>query len=473
MLKVSDGLIVNGQQQPVRLKGFGIGGWLNSENFINGYPGFETGLKMALRRELGAKRATFLWERMLDYFLSEDDIRFIKECGANVIRLPLNYRYFENDEQPFQYLEAGFARLNQVIEWCARHQLYVILDLHAVPGWQDPDWHSDNYGRIVLLWHQRQFQDRLVALWEEFARRYQGNPTIAGYNVINEPVTGVPFGFFGLRYEPDWQALNQLYRRIVAAIRKIDAEHIIFLEGDLFSVLFSGLEPPFAENLVYSSHNYIKPCFGPGPYPGEFQGEFWDRTKILNHFQEQEGTLFARRYQVPLWVGEFGGAFDGPAEELACRLQALNDQLAGFEQHQAHWTIWTYKDLGMMGVVSVAPDSEYRQVLAPVLKLKAELAVDTWGPRTRPTPVQAKLAELGDLILSYLPETGVDAGRFKFYLEQSTLSSYLATFLQPLWARSFRDLTENDIDRIMQSFAFARCRVNEQLKALLSQYLRG
>ena len=62
-----------------------------------------------------------------------------------------------------------------------------------------------SYGRITLIWHHPHFQDRFVALWEEFARRYKGNPVIAGYNVMNEPVTGAPYGFFGYPYKPDWE----------------------------------------------------------------------------------------------------------------------------------------------------------------------------------------------------------------------------------------------------------------------------
>jgi aryl-phospho-beta-D-glucosidase BglC (GH1 family) len=232
---------------------------------------------------------------MLDCFLAEDDVAFMKQCGATVVRLPLNYRHFESDAEPFRYVEKGFERLDRALGWCAKHGLYAIADLHAVQGWQDPDWHSDHFGRLCLLWQHPHFQDRFVALWEEFARRYRGNPVIAGYNVMNEPVTGAPHGFFGYPYRPNWEVLNRLYRRVVAAIRAIDSEHIIFLEGDHFSTLFAGLEPPFAGNLVYSSHNYIKPCFGPGAYPGEFGSQFWDKGITKMHFDAQEGGALPRR----------------------------------------------------------------------------------------------------------------------------------------------------------------------------------
>jgi endoglucanase len=471
MLQTRNDLIVDAKGNPVRLRGFGVGGWMNTENFINGYPGFESGLRRSLAETIGPTRAEFLFDRMLDYFLAEDDIAEMKKLGATVVRLPLNYRHFETDLEPLEYMEKGFARLDRVLGWCAKHGLYAILDLHAVQGWQDPDWHSDHFGRLTLFWHHRHFQDRFIALWEEFARRYKGNSVIAGYNVINEPVTGVPYGFFGYQYKSDWDVLNTVYRRVVAAIRKIDPDHIIFLEGDLFSVLFAGLEPPFADNLVYSSHNYIRPCLEAGAYPGRFSNGSWDAERMNKDFAEQEGTQFCRKHNAPLWVGEFGGAFDGPAGDVPHRLRATDDQIQVFEANRSHWTIWTWKDVGMMGMMVVDPGSDYLKTVAPVQAAKRALATDCWILNQPKTAAQVKVAELGDLILKSLPETGADPERFKFYLEQTSLGNYLGTFIQPLWAKCFAGMTENDIDRVMQSFALKNCRVNQGLKGILQKYM--
>ncbi len=471
MLRVRGTEIVNAEGKSIRLRGFGVGGWMNSENFINGYPGFESGLRAALADELGPLKAEFFWERLLDYFFAEEDIRLMKELGCTVVRLPLNYRHFENDAAPGVWLEKGFNRLNQVLAWCRKHNLYAILDLHAVPGWQDPDWHSDNYGRLTLLWSHKQFQDRFIALWEEFARRYRTETVVAGYNIMNEPVTGAPWGFFGFPYKPNWEALNLLYRRTVDAIRKIDAEHIIFLEGDKFSVLFSGMDAPFAKNLVYSGHNYIQPCLGIGRYPGEFNGSYWDKKTIAANFAEQEGTRFCRQHGVPLWVGEFGAAFDGNPEEVPDRLRALADQISVLEEAQVHWTIWTWKDMGMMGLATVDPDSDYARTVAPILTAKRELGTDCWVANQPQTSVQQKTADLADTILSRLPETGVDRHQFCFFVKQSILSNFTGAFLHSLYARCFRGMNETQIDRVLQSFSLARCRINTNLKQLLGSYL--
>ncbi|MEO0081272.1 MAG: glycoside hydrolase family 5 protein [candidate division WOR-3 bacterium] len=471
MLKVEGTSIVDAKGRKVRLRGFGVGGWMNSENFINGYPGFESGLRAALAEELGPAKAEFFWDRMLDCFLAEDDIKLMKELGCTVVRLPLNYRHFEADEAPGVWLEKGYNRLNQVLAWCRKHELYAILDMHAVPGWQDPDWHSDHYGRLTLIWSHKQFQDRFVALWEEFARRYKDEAVIAGYNIMNEPVTGVPWGFFGFLYKSNWDALNRLNRRTIEAIRRIDPNHIIFLEGDKFSVLFTGMDAPFADNLVYSSHNYIRPCLGIGPYPGEFQGARWDKTAIASNFAEQEGTQFCRRHGVPLWVGEFGAALDGKAEEVPDRLRALDDQIDVFEQAQVDWTIWTWKDMGMMGLATVDPESDYARTIAPVLKAKRELGTDCWVSNQPQTQVQKQAARLADAILARLPETGVDPAQFRFYVQQSLLSNFTGAFLQPLYARCFKGMTEAQLDRTMQSFALPNCRINQGLKKVLSKHL--
>jgi len=70
---------------------------------------------------------------------------------------------------------------------CAKHKIYTILDLHAVPGTQNPDWHSDNVTNHAAFWDHKDHQDRVVWLWREIARRYRDNPWVAGYNPINEP----------------------------------------------------------------------------------------------------------------------------------------------------------------------------------------------------------------------------------------------------------------------------------------------
>ncbi|MCC7371871.1 MAG: glycoside hydrolase family 5 protein [Chloroflexi bacterium] len=467
MLRVTGGQIVESSGAPIALRGTCVGGWMNMEDFINGYPGSEHGLRSAITSMLGTAKAEFFFERLLDHFFTEDDVVFMKQCGATVVRLPLNYRHFEQDRAPFQYVEDGFKRLDRAIRWCAKYGLYVILDLHAVQGWQNTDWHSDNANRHSLFWQHPHFQDRWVALWEQFARRYRDEEYVAGYNVMNEPVSNVSDGRLSDDYTPDWPNINRLYRRVVDAIRAIDPDHIIFLEGDYYSRLFDGLEAPFAPNLVYSSHNYTRAGFGPGPYPGELIGGYWDRAYQIERVDEAEGTVFSKRHNVPLWVGEFGSIYNGPPDENPYRMQAMADQIDIFNERGIHWTTWVYKDVGVMGWVHLDPRSEYMQRLKPVHEAKRQLAVDFWMQWLPSTPAKDLVRELARLAENAIDDPSVDPAGAERYLGQAALAGHIAALMQPAYARRFEGLSESEIDRALESFAFKQCLPREELLAVL------
>jgi endoglucanase len=471
MLQVRNAEIVTSEGQPIRLRGVCVGGWMNMENFINGYPGDESGVRRAAAHALGAGRAEFLFDRWLDYFFNEDDVKFLKECGATVVRLPLNYRHFENDSEPYRYLEKGFERLTRVVEACSRAGLYVILDLHSAQGWQNTDWHCDNSSRHSLIWRHPHFQERFVALWREIARRYRGVAAIAGYNLMNEPVTNAPAGRFTAKYETDWEAINRLYRRAAEAVREVDPDHIIFLEGDYFSTKFAKLDPPFAPNLVYSSHNYSPAPTHPGKYPGKIDKTTWNKRRQAKVFEDGEGTRYSAENKVPLWVGEFGAAFDGPKSEIAYRLQALDDQIAVFEQHRAHWTIWTYKDIGVMGMVTVDPASAYIRRVMPALRAKCALGVDGWlNTGAAKTETQKLVNRLAVISERTLRDKNIDHPSNRMFLAQAVQAGYFANLMQPTFAGCFRNLSETQIDKVMQSFALKNCNVREGLAAVMKKY---
>ncbi len=474
MLQVRKGKIVDAQGNPVQLRGTCVGGWMNMENFINGYPGAEHRLRALMTEIIGPDKAAFFFARLLDYFLTEGDIAFMKKLGATVVRLPLNYRHFETDKDPFHYLDPGFERLDRAITWCEKHGLYVILDLHAVQGWQNTDWHCDNATRRTLFWEHKLFQDRFVGLWEVLAEHYEGNRTVAGYNLMNEPHTNGGQGRFG-----NWHAtpsdsaiLNAVYRRTVDAIRAIDADHIIFLEGNYYAQHFDTIAPPFADNLVYSSHNYTAAGFGPGRYPGELRGAHWDYVKQEQDFLDHQGTQYTQHYGVPLWVGEFGTAYNGPEDEVEDRMRALDDQLAVFNAHGAHWTTWTYKDIGVMGWVKLNPQSDYMRIIQPILEAKRKLHTDFWMGWLPTTPADELVERLAQVAEHTLADPDINHHANVGYLSQATLAGYIGGLMQPAYAKLFQGMSEGQIDRVLQAFAFKNCQVHPQLTKVIKARLK-
>jgi endoglucanase len=109
-LTVKGDQIVNGRGERVVLRGFGLGGWMNMENFITGYAGNEEAQRDAVRKVLGQEKYEFFYDRLLTYFFEEDDARFIQSLGLNLLRLPVNYRHFEDDMRPFEIKAEGFQQ---------------------------------------------------------------------------------------------------------------------------------------------------------------------------------------------------------------------------------------------------------------------------------------------------------------------------------------------------------------------------
>ncbi|WP_219914648.1 hypothetical protein, partial [Klebsiella pneumoniae] len=81
-----------------------------------------------------------------------------------------------------------------------------------------------------------------------------------------------------------------------------------------------------------------------------------------------------------IWVGEFGPVYpQWDPESHERRYRVLEDQLEIYDRHQASWSIWLYKDIGLQGVVYAAPDSPYMERIRPVLEKKIRLGADSWG----------------------------------------------------------------------------------------------
>ena len=454
LLTLKSDKLINQAGETVVLRGFGLGGWMNMENFISGYPANEEAQRQVIRETLGQEKYEFFFDRFLEYFFTEADARFIQSLGLNLLRLPLNYRHFEDDMHPFDIKESGFKHLDRVIDLCAQHQIYTILDLHALPGYQNQDWHSDNPTHKALFWQHRHFQDRVVNLWETFARRYKDNPWVAGYNPINEPG------------DPSSQLIEPYYRRLFEAIRAIDPYHIIFLEGNRYSQDFYMFGEPLP-NVVYTNHDYADPGFvRGGPYPGETNGKYYDKEVLHETFLARSEYML--KHKTHIWVGEFGPVYTGRPEADAMRYQVLRDQLDIYRHYQASWSIWLYKDIGLQALVYVDPDSPWMKRLRPILEKKARLGADSWG--SLDTHIRPVMEPLEKLFEAEFPNFNPFPFGTRWYLNRLVRHILLAEALLPEFGALFKGLTETQIDELMQSFRFDKCVQRTELANILQSY---
>ena len=302
--------IYSPEGKPFLIKGTNLGNWLLPEGYMFKFDKVNAPwmIEQVLLELIGPSANTRFWKQYLDSYITEADIRLLKEMGSNSVRLPFDYRLFTNES----YLGAndstrGFYYMDQVVNWCKKYQLYLLLDMHGAPGGQTGDNIDNSYG-YPFLYTDSGCQAQTINIWKRIANRYKNETIILGYDLLNEPIAH----FF------DQDQLNPLleplYRKIVGGIREVDKNHLIFLEGAQWASKFHIFSKPFDDKLVYSFHKY-----------------WTDTTQEVI----QEYVDFRNRYNVPIYVGETGENND--AWILSFRKL--------LEKNNIGWHYWPYKKM--------------------------------------------------------------------------------------------------------------------------------
>lgn len=449
-LRVSGNHIVDPKGETVYLRGFGLGGMLHMENFINGYTGNEEAMREGLLEVLGEKKYNLFFETLLESYFTEPDAAYVQSLGLNLIRIPINYHLFEDDMNPRVIKEEAFKHLDRVIDLCAKHGIYTIIDLHALPGFQNQHWHSDNPTHKALFWKHKDFQDRTVVLWEAIAKRYKDQPWVAGYDLINEPA------------DPSGKALFPYYARLRDAVRKIDPKHILFLEGDRYAADFSAFTEVW-DNTVYTNHDYARPGFG-GDYPGVIDGRYFDKDVIEQDFLKK--SAFMLTHKAPIWVGEFGPLYTGNPALDATRYQVLRDQLAYYRKYNASWCIWLYKDMGLHAILHQRADTPFMQLVAPFLARKEALGADAWGSSDK--NVRQVMQPLEDLFAKEFPTYEPYPSGQKREIRQFVRHMLISEALLPEYCALFKGKSEAELIALARSFRFESYERRQPLEDILA-----
>lgn len=422
--------------KPILLRGLGVGSWLNLEHFMMGVPGWDG----ALRQCLDQHRPGFM-RQFTETFFTREDARYIRSLGVNFIRVPINHHLFWNDEQdtPNRY---GFDQLERLAGICQENGLYFLPDLHTTPGGQNPDWHSECRTGTPQFWAFRCLQSHAVQILAEIAERLRDCPMLLGYDLLNEPV--LPPGRADL--------LNGFYRDAIAAIRRRDPHHIVFLEGDRFSMDFADIEPPEDDNWAYAFHFY----------PGVWEEKLLDpalpeqvRTQAFADALAKIVTSMGD-YRGPLLCGEMG-------YELSCLdtdfgLELTRTTIEALEACGSGWCLWCYKDARFMGLVYPAENSGWMKLVRSV---RAQ-----WDHHRASRLGQAAVEEIGRLCP--YPLTKEEAYGMQFVVRAMVAEADVAHVLAP----ALEKLSPETGQTLPEDFALARCEHNTGLENLLRDCCR-
>lgn len=311
-LKVKGQDIVTPNGESFLIQGINLGNWLNPEGYMFLFKDVSSYqlIDQAFREMVGPDFTDQFWKTFKDNYITREDIAYIKQTGMNSIRLPFHFKLFtDEDYMGLKSNQDGFARVDSIIKWCKAEGLYVILDMHDAPGGQTGDNIDDSYG-YPWLFESETSKQLFSEIWKKIADRYKNEPTVLGYDLLNEPIA---------TYFTNKEEINKLlvpvYKRGVEAIRSVDPNHIILLGGAQWNSNFSMFdEKAIDSNMLYTCHRY------------------WCDTLQSNL---QDFIDFRNKVNLPLYMGETG--------------ENTDEWVGGFrrlmERNNMGWHFWPYKKL--------------------------------------------------------------------------------------------------------------------------------
>lgn len=292
-------------------------------------------------------------------FIKEKDLEVIASWGCDHVRLPVDYNVIQTEDGEF--IESGFAHIDDCIKWCKNNNLKMVLDLHKAKGYVFDD------AEYVGFFEDAGLQDGFIELWKEIIRRYGQYSDMIAFELLNEVTEE--------RFAQPW---NEISSRTIKAIREIDTKATIIIGGIYNSSIFglTLMEKPTDPNVVYTVHCYspllfthqAAPWVAPMPrdyklhYPGKVADYYAESTRIFGHDYDGEfenltdeymsegffDHLFkiardkAEEFDVALYCGEYGVIDRTEPEDQLAWYKDIN---AMFEKYDMPRSAWSYKEM--------------------------------------------------------------------------------------------------------------------------------
>jgi endoglucanase len=275
-----------------------------------------------------------LWARNWREMLAQ-----IASAGFNTIRLPYSNQLFDPASAPqsidyqinpdLQGLR-GLALMDTIIQGAGKLGLKVILDQHRPDAQgQSGLWYTDNVP-----------ESRWISDWVMLAQQYQGNPTVIGADLHNEPHSPATWG--DGNPATDWRLAAE---RAGNAILAVNPDWLIIVEGteqyqgdsywwggNLEGAADYPVRLSEPDKLVYSAHDY-----GPG-----VSNQPWfhapDFPQNLPAIWERQWAYLQLEGKTPILLGEFGGRSMGLDTEGIWQRSLVSY----LKQYQINYTYWAW-----------------------------------------------------------------------------------------------------------------------------------
>lgn len=335
-VRISGTKLLGRDGQKLVLRGTNCGNWMVREPYMMNTSGnLDRQFKFdrMLAEVCGEEKVQEFDRLWMDNNFCEADMAFLAARGFNTLRVPMHYKYFtlpveqEPTEGGQTWLREGFDRIDSMCVWAERHGVLLVLDMHACPGGQSSGDICDYDSSKPSLWESAANRTKLAALWRKIAERYSDRKCVAAYDLINET---------------NWTLANSnkllwdTFKAIIKAIREVDRNHIVILEGNSYSNDYTGLPSTKMDTkMMLQYHRY-------GVY----------NTKS----QVQNMADMASKYKCPIFIGEFGEN----SNSWVAGCVRLYEEVMDF----GGWTCWPMKKSNINALLQVSRVAAYDNVIS-------------------------------------------------------------------------------------------------------------
>ena len=276
----------------------------------------------------------------------------IAGAGFKTVRIPIDFGAWASLDEPYHWEnEEGLKTADSFVKWASDNDLNAIIDLH----------HTEFDGKVK----DAATTSRIVWLWQQIAERYKNtNPEKVFFEIRNEP--------HDISAE-DWRRQAET---IIQTIHQIAPNHTLivgFQDWNSRQTLIDS--KPFADkNIIYTFHYYDPFVFthqgatwsAEGltelkgvPFPGSRDKIIippsvvpgsWVENQIKNYERDSKPEKmfadlkaakdWAIKYNVPIFVGEFGSFSKYAAPDDRCRHAAAIYSALGKLYIPSAWWEW-------------------------------------------------------------------------------------------------------------------------------------
>ena len=168
----------------------------------------------------------------------------IADWGANTIRLPVHPMGWRK-RGPDWYLE----RIDEAVFWANSLGLYLIMDWHSIGNLKTQMFQHPMYQTSMA--ETRDF-------WRRIAFRYRDAPTVAVYELFNEPTDNFIGNGAGSLGPLDWESWRETVEQLVDIVQVYDPVSISLVGGMNWAYNLEPVAqmPVRRDGIAYASHAY-------------------------------------------------------------------------------------------------------------------------------------------------------------------------------------------------------------------------